>query len=124
MTLSAYAAPRCGSREALASMYADLGGQKHSDPGTFRSRLAWWTGTIAAACWDRVLPHALCWPVAWLAWTLVVGQVDGWVPYPFLDADDNGWGAVGVACAGITVLFLALFALFTSLDGRLRPAPR
>lgn len=63
MTLSAYAAPRCGSREALASMYADLGGQKHSDPGTFRSRLAWWTGTIAAACWDRVLPHALCWPV-------------------------------------------------------------
>lgn len=63
MTLSAYAAPRCGSRDALASMYADLCGQKHSDPGTFRSRLAWWTSTIAAACWDRVLPHALCWSV-------------------------------------------------------------
>lgn len=72
----------------------------------------------------REAAYALVWPVAWTAWTLVVGQVDGWVPYPFLNADENGWGAVGIACAGITVLFLLLFALFTSLDGKLRPAPR
>lgn len=72
----------------------------------------------------REAAYALVWPVAWTVWTLVVGQVDGWVPYPFLDAGENGWGAVGVACAGITVLFLLLFALFTSLDERLRPTPR
>lgn len=71
----------------------------------------------------REVAYALCWPVAWLAWTLVVGQVSGWVPYPFLNAAEQGWGAVGVACAGITVLFVALFALVAWLDRRMRPAP-
>ena len=47
----------------------------------------------------REAAYALAWPVAWLCWTLVVGQVDGWVPYPFLDAGEEGWGAVGIACA-------------------------
>ena len=72
----------------------------------------------------RETAYALAWPVAWLCWTLVVGQVDGWVPYPFLDAGEEGWGAVGIACAGITILFLLLFALYGWLDRRLRPAPR
>ncbi|MFC7726287.1 Pr6Pr family membrane protein [Nocardioides sp. GCM10028917] len=72
----------------------------------------------------RETAYALAWPVAWLCWTLVIGQVDGWVPYPFLDAGDEGWGAVGIACAGITILFLLLFALYGWLDRRLRPAPR
>lgn len=58
-----------------------------------------------------------------VAWTLVVGQVDGWVPYPFLDASEEGWGQVAVACVAITVLFLAVFALHGWLDRRLRPAP-
>lgn len=72
----------------------------------------------------RETAYALAWPVAWLCWTLVVGQVDGWVPYPFLEADEEGWGAVGIACAGITIAFLLLFALYAWLDRRLRPAPR
>ena len=40
----------------------------------------------------REAAYALCWPVAWLVWTLVVRQVDGWVPYPFLDPDEDGLG--------------------------------
>lgn len=72
----------------------------------------------------REAAYALGWPVAWLVWTLAVGRVDGWVPYPFLDADEEGWGAVGTACVGITILFLLLFALYAWLDRRLRPAPR
>lgn len=72
----------------------------------------------------REVAYALAWPVLWLAWTLLVGQVDGWVPYPFLDPDEDGWAAVAVACAGITVLFLLLFALYAWLDRRLRPVPR
>ena len=40
-----------------------------------------------------------------------VSQVDGWVPYPFLDAGEEGWGSVVVVSVGITALFGALFAL-------------
>lgn len=71
----------------------------------------------------RAVAHALAWPVAWLAWTLLVGQVTGWVPYPFLDADEDGWAPVIVAGAGITVLFLLLFAVYAWLDRRLPAAP-
>ena len=71
----------------------------------------------------RAVAYALVWPVVWLLWTLVVGQVDGWVPYPFLNAAANGWGSVAVAGAGITVLFLLLFAAYAWLDRRLAPAP-
>jgi hypothetical protein len=89
---------------------------------------------LAAAAWAWVGPrprvdtrdtaYALAWPVAWLAWTIAVGQVDGWVPYPFLDPDEGGWGAVAIACGAITALFVALFALVRWLDRRLPPAPR
>lgn len=86
--------------------------------------IAWaWVGPRPRAS-VREAAYALVWPVAWLAWTLLVGQVDGWVPYPFLDAAEDGRAAVAVACAGITVLFLVLFALYAWLDRRLRPVPR
>jgi hypothetical protein len=88
---------------------------------------------LALAAWAAVGPrrpitareaaYALCWPVVWLAWTLVVGQVDGWVPYPFLDAGAEGWGAVAVVSAGVTVLFLLLFAAYAWLDRRLPATP-
>ncbi len=71
----------------------------------------------------REMAYALCWPLAWLAWTLVVGRVDGWVPYPFLDAGTEGWGAVAVVSVGITVLFVVLFAVYGWLDRRLPAAP-
>ncbi len=72
----------------------------------------------------RAMAYALLWPVAWLVWTLVVARIDGWVPYPFLDAGAEGWGAVAVTCCGITVLLLALIAAFHWLDRRLPPVPR
>ena len=48
---------------------------------------------------DAVL--AMAWPAAWTVWTLVVGEITGWLPYPFMDADAKGWGAVAVACLGV-----------------------
>ena len=72
----------------------------------------------------RVVAYAFVWPVAWTIWTLVAGEVTGWVPYPFMDADTEGWGAVGVACLGITALVMAMFALAAWLDRKLPPAPR
>jgi hypothetical protein len=85
---------------------------------------AWaWAGPRPRFTW-RAAAYALAWPLAWLVWTLVVGQVDGWVPYPFLDATEEGWGSVVVVSAGITALFGALFALAARVDRRLPPAPR
>lgn len=73
---------------------------------------------------DRVrAAWVLAWPLAWLAWTLAVGATAGWVPYPFLDASEQGWGTVAAASAGITVLFLGLLSAFAWADGRLRAVP-
>ena len=89
---------------------------------------------LAIAAWAWVGPrpritgreaaYVLVWPLAWLVWTLAVGQVDGWVPYPFLDGDVEGWASVAVVSVGITMLFLALFALARWLDRWLPSAPR
>ncbi len=73
---------------------------------------------------DRgVVGRALLWPLAWLAVTLTVGGLSGWYPYPFLDHREDGAGAVAVTCAGVLVLFLALFALAAYADRRLAPTP-
>ncbi|GAA5150752.1 Pr6Pr family membrane protein [Nocardioides marinquilinus] len=72
----------------------------------------------------RVVAWALAWPVAWLAVTLLVGATSGWYPYPFLDPDEDGAGAVVVSCVGVTVLFLLLFGLATLVDRRAPQAPR
>jgi hypothetical protein len=72
----------------------------------------------------REVAYALGFPILWTAWTLVFAELDGWVPYPFMDADEKGWGSVIVVCVGITALFAALFALAAWLDRRLSPTPR
>jgi hypothetical protein len=66
---------------------------------------------------------ALVWPVAWLVWTLAVGAVTGWYPYPFLDVGAKGAGSVAVTCVGVTALFLALAAVLSWLDRRMPPTP-
>jgi len=72
----------------------------------------------------RALGRALAWPLAWLAWTLAVGRLTGWYPYPFLDVDEKGWGRVLLAAAGVTALFLACFAAVALVDRRAPAAPR
>lgn len=68
--------------------------------------------------------RALCWPIAWLAVTLVVGAASGWYPYPFLDhREPEGVTGVVVTCLGITVLFLILFRLGRFVDERATPKP-
>jgi len=71
----------------------------------------------------RDVGFAIIWPFAWLAWTLVVGGLNGWYPYPFLDHREDGAGAVVVACIGITVLFLAVLAVIARVDARAKPTP-
>jgi hypothetical protein len=72
--------------------------------------------------WPACLRAAI-WPLAWLVVMVVAGGLTGWYPYPFLDHREHGWGHVAVVCAGIFVLFLALFAGMREYDRRMRPAP-
>ncbi len=71
----------------------------------------------------RVVGLALVWPFVWLAEALTVGGLSGWYPYPFLDHREDGVAAVVVAGIGITLLFLAVFALLARIDGRAKPTP-
>jgi hypothetical protein len=64
-----------------------------------------------------------CWPVAWLVVILVQAAGTGWYPYPFLNHGEHGWGYVLGVCAGIVVLFFAVFALMREYDRRRPPAP-
>ena len=62
---------------------------------------------------------SLAFPILWLAYTLVRGAATGFYPYPFVDADDLGYGPVTVNCLGVAVLFLGLAGLALVLDRRL-----
>ncbi len=87
---------------------------------------------LAVAAWVAVGPRprvsakdvvlALAWPVAWLVWTLAVGSLSGWYPYPFLDVGAEGAVSVTLTCLAVTALFVLLGAGLRALDQRLRPA--
>jgi hypothetical protein len=72
--------------------------------------------------WGVCLRTAV-WPLMWLVVILVQAGATGWYPYPFLDHGHHGWGYVLGVCAGILVLFFAVFALIREYDRRMRPAP-
>ena len=57
----------------------------------------------------------LAFPLAWLAYTLVRGEAEGWYPYPFVDVERLGYDGVlargvglagGFALAGVVLLWL------------------
>lgn len=73
----------------------------------------------------RAIGLAICWPLAWLGWSLAMGAATGWYPYPFLDhREPDGTSGVVITSVAITVFFLALFGLALLVDRRARPAPR
>ena len=53
----------------------------------------------------------------------VVGAVDGWYPYPFLDPDEDGWLGVLVTAVGITALFVAFYVVGRLVDRRTKETP-
>ncbi len=64
----------------------------------FVSRLSW--------------PTTFLWtvyPIAYLAWSLIRGEIDGWYPYDFINPGEvGGWEAVGLNVIGVTIGFVAL----------------
>ena len=72
----------------------------------------------------REIAIAVCWPFAWLAWTLVVGAATGWFPYPFLDFEIGGLGlGAGRLRRDHGARSSRSFALVHYLDRRLSPFP-
>ncbi|HEY5981363.1 MAG TPA: Pr6Pr family membrane protein [Microlunatus sp.] len=68
----------------------------------------------------RTVAWSLAWPIAWLLYTLVVGALTGWYPYPFLDVADQGVGPVALTCGAITLLLTGLASACWRLDRVLR----
>ncbi len=55
--------------------------------------------------------RALIWlvyPIAYLAYTLIRGPIVDWYPYPFLNADEKGYGSIAVTSVAIAGFAVAL----------------
>jgi hypothetical protein len=63
----------------------------------------------------------LAYPAAYLAYTLVRGEIVDWYPYPFVDVNELGYGGVALRCAGLLAGFVAA-ALAFALLGNWRAA--
>jgi hypothetical protein len=72
----------------------------------------------------RALAWSLVWPIGWLVYTLVVGALTGWYPYPFLDLSARGVGPVVLTCGAISLLLTGLAWAGWRLDRVLAPRPR
>jgi hypothetical protein len=93
--------------------------------------------TLAVAAWlvfgprRRISPRVILWglayPLVWLAYTLVVGGINGFYPYFFLDVKQSGAGVVAIYSVAILVLLFVVSCLFWLgdrwLPGRLRAGP-
>ena len=60
----------------------------------------------------RVIGLGLIYPMTWVVFTVLRGQLTGWYPYEFLDpGEPDGWVGVWTHVAGIALLITALLAL-------------
>ncbi|MEV0131549.1 Pr6Pr family membrane protein [Dactylosporangium sp. NPDC050688] len=74
-----------------------------------REPVRWWY----AAVW-------LGYPLAYLAFALIRGEIVDRYPYPFVDAGELGYGGVAVAALGFTVAFFLLGLLLIGLGAGVR----
>jgi hypothetical protein len=59
----------------------------------------------------------LVFPIVWLGYTLVRGEVVGWYPYPFLDVREHGYAGVAATALGVAAFaFVVLWILVVIAD--------
>jgi len=108
----------------LARLRAPEGVQYWADLGLHTgvplAMFLWWAGFAPKEVARRDVPGWLLWPVAYCAYALIRGLVTGIWPYPFLNVDTIGWGAVLLTLTGIFAALLAISAAIFWLAGRLR----
>lgn len=64
------------------------------------------------------LARAVIWPVAWIAYVLILGEITAWYPYPFVDVNEHGYMRVLLNIVVVFALGLALLGLFKWWDNR------
>lgn len=69
----------------------------------------------------RDVGRALCWPAAWVFYTLMHGWATDWWPYGFIDVGDIGMSQVTLNLSAILVFALILAAIYIGLDRLRRP---
>lgn len=79
-----------------------------------------WLGFAPKGALKRAdLPAWLIYPLAFFGHAMARGAVDGWYPYPFLDAGRFGYRTVLQNAVVVTAVFAALAVTIVWLDGRL-----
>jgi hypothetical protein len=71
----------------------------------------------------RTVGWSLLYPLLWLVFTLVRGSIDGYYPYPVINADRLGYPQVSLNCLLSGVFFVALASGAKGLDRLFSRAP-
>jgi hypothetical protein len=71
----------------------------------------------------RTVAWSLAWPIGWLVYTLAVGALTGWYPYPFVYVSARGAGPVALTCGAIALLLTGLASACWRLDRVLGARP-
>ena len=72
---------------------------------------------------STVLAYALVWPVLWFGYTMIMGEITHWYPYPFVDVSSHGYGRVLLNALAVTGVLAAVAFVMGLVDKRLRPTP-
>ena len=98
---------------------------------------AWWTdfgfhvvapiltvaGWLLFGPWPRFDGRSVAlfviWPVCWLVYVLILGEIVDWYPYPFVDAQARGYPHALLNCLLVAALLLGVAGLVMAVDRRL-----
>jgi hypothetical protein len=83
----------------------------------------WWLAARRRSLHWRAIPGWTAFPLGYLVYALVRGELTGLYPYPFIDAASLGYGAVLGNAAGLLLVFCTVAAALV-LVGRLSGPPR
>lgn len=68
----------------------------------------------------NALPKMLVYPLAYVVWAMARGAVVDEYPYPFLAANQLGYGQVALNGLGVLAVFIVLYAIVIAADRALR----
>ncbi|NEQ44707.1 MAG: hypothetical protein F6K00_14560 [Leptolyngbya sp. SIOISBB] len=84
--------------------------------------LYWWLAIPRRTVQLRNIPRWLVYPLGYLVYTLIRGEITGLYPYPFIDVDTLGYGRALLNSVGILIGFMAIAALLVGINTS-KPSP-